>query len=72
MTYRDFEVFVVSMKATAKRLEELSALMTVTKRIVSLLAKTLAAAVSRIQIEITCSAYSSVRSAFPTGGVVWQ
>lgn len=44
MAYLYFERFVVSMKGTAKRLEELSVHMTVRKLIIRLLAKTLAAA----------------------------
>lgn len=51
MAYLDSEFFVVSVKGTTERLEELSVLMTVTKRIIRLLAKTLTAAASRVQIE---------------------
>lgn len=66
MAYLYFKSFVVSMKGTAKRLEELSVLMTVRKRIIRLLGKMLTA-VSYCKL---CLSHSSMYSSFPTGGVV--
>lgn len=66
MAYLYFERFVVSMKGTAKRLEELSVHMTVRKLIIRLLAKTLAAASDYK----SCLSHCSMCSSFPTGGAV--